>query len=124
MAGSLKFFEYTTDDDEVFAIFADESNVEAANGTGVDYTGTSTATYWLPRNVEPRYAVYSSADGTRNIKIPIMTTAIFSALLSTTPTITDPIAGTGTLTLSRLVPQIVKRLPKSADTGLIDGDAT
>lgn len=124
MAGSLKFFEYETDDAEIFAIFADESNVEAVNGTANDYTPTSTATYWLPRNVEPRYAVYSSADGNRNIKIPVLSPEIYADVLSTTPTITDPIAGTGTLTLSRLVPQIVKRLPRAVDTGLIDGDAT
>lgn len=125
MAGSLKYFIYTANDGEQFALLADESNVEATSGTTVDYLDATAIPYWLPPNVQPRSAVYSSADGTRNIVIPIMTQALFVGIQGgATPTITDPIAGTGDLTLTRLTPEIITRLPKGIDTGLLDGDAT
>lgn len=122
MAGSLKFFPYTTDLGDVFGIFADESNIEAIGGA--DYTGTPLIEYQLPRNVRPRYGVYSNADKTRNINIPIPTQAAFNTLATDTPTITDPIAGTGNLTLTRRVPERMRQMPIPEDTGLTDGDAT
>lgn len=123
MAGSLKYFQYTTDGGDIFALLADESNVEATGGSGSDYDVDATVEYHIPRNVKPRYAVYSNAAKTRNIKIPIMTAAGYNAL-APGGTITDPIAGTGTLVLTRKVPERIALLPIEADTGLTDGDAT
>lgn len=124
MAGSLKYFEYTADDDTVFALFGDESNIEAVNGTVPDYVGTSTARYTIPGNLQVRKAVYSNPDGTRTIEIPVLSQTIYDGVQANTPTILDPIAGSGNLTLTRLVPEIFSRVPKATDTGLIDGDAT
>lgn len=124
MAGSLKFFVYTTDLGDTFGLFADESNIEAVGGDGSDYTGTPAVSYQLPRNVRPRFAVYSNADKTRNINIPIPTQALYNTIQTDTPSITDPIAGTGTLTLTRKVPERMRLMPVAADTGLDDGDAT
>lgn len=125
MAGSLKYFEYTTDAADVFALLCDESNVEAisADLTG-DYDATSTVAYHLPGNIKPRYAVYSNAARTRNIKIPVLNPTEFANLETVFGSITDPIAGTGTLTLTRKVPEKMTLLPQAADTGLTDGDAT
>jgi len=90
MAGSLKWFVYTDDFGALYALFTDESNVETTN-TGGDYTGTPPLVDALPRNVKPRYAVYGTTDGTREIKIPILTPATYTNLSANTPTITDPI---------------------------------
>lgn len=124
MAGSLKFFVYETDLGDPFGLFADESNVEAIGGSSQDAGTVTVPTYQLPRNIRPRYAVYSNAAKTRNISIPIPTQALYNALQTATPTITDPIAGTGTLSLTRKVPERMRLMPIAADTGLDDGDAT
>lgn len=123
MAGSKKWFVYTTDQGDDFAILADESNTEALNAGTQDYASGVTITYSLPKNVRPRAAVYSNADGTRTIRCYALTQTIYNGALAGVPTITDPIAG-GTLSLSRLEPERIKLLPIAADTGLTDGDAT
>lgn len=123
MAGSLKWFQYTDDFGSLYAINADESNVEAINGTGVDYTGTPPLVDALPRNVSPRMAYYGTTDGLRTIAIPVMTQAIYTALNTTTPTIDDPITDGLTLVLLRIRPE-KRRLPIPNDTGLQDGDIT
>lgn len=123
MAGSLKFFNYVTDLGDTFGLFADESNIEAIDPTGSDYDGTPAVQYTLPRNVTPRYAVYSNAAKTRNIRVPIPTQALFNALATDNPTMADPI-DTGTLSLVRRVPERMRQMPVAADSGLDDGDAT
>lgn len=122
MAGSLKWVVYTDDFGTLYALFADESNIEATNAGG-DYTGSPVLIDAVPRNVTPRYAVYGSTDGTRSIKCPILTPADYIALATTHPTIPDPINSTLTLVLQRIRPEI-RRLPIPFDTGLQDGDIT
>lgn len=122
MAGSLKWFIYTTDTGADYALKLDESNVEAVNGGTQDFLNDSEVVYALPRNVKPRYALYESADGNRQIKCVALTTTIYNAVPSTVTSITDPIGG-GTLTLKRIRPEIIS-LPFGKDTGLTDGDAT
>jgi hypothetical protein len=124
MAGSKKWFEYTTDTSDIFAISLDESNTEAVNGAEGDYDGDSTAIYALPRNVSPRYAVYANSDRTRVIRCCVLTQAAFNTVQTNTPTITDPIAGTGNLSLIRKEPERIRLLPIAEDTGLTDGDPT
>lgn len=122
MAGSLKWFPYTDDNGSVWALYADESNVEAVN-PGIDYTGTPALVDAVPRNVKVRRAIYGTTDGLRSISIPVLTQAIYSALASTTPTIDDPITTGITLVLLRIRPEM-RRLPIPNDTGLQDGDIT
>lgn len=122
MAGSLKWFVYTDDNGSVYALNADESNVEAIN-TGGDYTGSPVLVDALPRNVRARYAVYGNAAGTRTISIPVLTQSAYTGLASAHPTIDDPIDDGGTLQLIRIRPE-VRRLPIPNDTGQTDGDAT
>ena len=124
MAGSKKYFVYTTDDGEDFALLADESNTEAVSGGTQDYADGVVIKYELPRNVRPRYAEYQNAAGTRKIKCYALTQTIYNGVVIGAPTITDPIAATGTLSLRRLVPERLRRLPIALDTGLTDGDAT
>lgn len=116
MAGSMKFFEYTTDSGDTFALFADESNVELAGGA-VDLGSGSIIQYELPRNVKPRYARFRSADGLVTRKCYLCTTG--SAI---NDPITDPVSGLS-LSLVAVVSEQTT-FPSGIDTGLLDGDAT
>lgn len=122
MAGSNKWFSYTSNDGTDWALFADESNVEGANG-GTGSGAPPNQLYKPPANLKPRYAVYGNAAGTRNIKVPILTETIYNAL-DAASTIPDQIAGTGTLSLIRKRPEIISPIPTAFDTGLNDGDNT
>jgi len=122
MAGSLKWFLYTTDNGETYALKADESNVEAVNGGTQDFLNDTEVIFAVPRNVKPRYALYTSADETRQIKCVCLTTTIYNGVPENVPTITDPIGG-GTLTLKRIRPEIIS-LPFGKDTGIKDADDT
>jgi hypothetical protein len=123
MAGSLKFFVYTSDAGPQYALKRDESNVEAVNGAVGDYPDSgSTVDLELPRNIKPRYATYVSTDGTVRRNIVVLTPALYAGLAGTTPTIVDDTSGL-TLTLKTQVGE-QRTLPFGADTGLIDGDAT
>lgn len=122
MAGSLKWFPYTDDFGSIYALFADESNVEAINGT-IDYTGTPPLVDAVPRNVKVRNASYGTTDGLRVINIPVLTPSIYAGLGAATPSIDDPIDDGITLVLLRIRPEL-RRLPIPNDTGLQDGDIT
>lgn len=123
MAGSIKWFEYTTDDGDVFAIKMDESNGEAVGNA--DYTAASTAVFALPRNVTPRKARYVSAD-TNYARLIAVTDADASA--GTLPaTIDAEISGSATpvtLSLASFDGEKFTAIPRAEDTGLLDGDTT
>ena len=121
MAGSLKWFVYTTDAGTDFALYRDESNLEAVNGATGDYAASETIVNALPRNIRPRVLVYENTAGTVRREIPALTTTIYNAA-TPAATITDQVSG-DTLALVRKVGEVI-RLPKAADTGLTDGDAT
>ena len=123
MAGSKKWFVYTTDFGSDFAILLDESNTEAVNAGTQDFPDDGPLVDALPRNIRPRRAVYANAAGTRVISCVCLTQAIYTGVVDNASSITDPIAGTGSLSLIRLEPE-KRRLPRGQDTGLTDGDAT
>lgn len=116
MVGSKKYFRYTTDAGDDFALLADESNTELAGG-GVDLTGATSALYELPKNVKPRYGRYSSADG-------LVVRKCYSCTVGATLTtpIIDPSSGLS-LELKAIVAEEI-RFPSGTDTGLLDGDAS
>ena len=124
MAGSKKYFVYTANDGTEFALLADESNTEALNAGTQDYADGVSVLYELPKNLQPRYAEYANAAKTRKIRCYALTAGIFTGAAVGVPTITDPIAGTGTLFLVKLQPERLKRLPIALDTGLTDGYPT
>lgn len=124
MAGSIKWFIYTDDAGSDWAIKRDESNTEAVNGSTQDLIDGANVPNAVPRNIVPRYVVYSNAARTRTIKVTVLTSAIFSGVINGgVPTIADPIAGTGTLGLVSIVGE-KRNFPIPLDTGLDDGDAT
>lgn len=123
MAGSKKYFVYTTNDGVDFALLADESNTEAVNGGTQDYADGVSIRYELPRNVKPRRLVYANPTGTRKITCYALTTTIFDGAPIAVGSIADPFQA-GVLTLVDQIPEERKRIPISIDTGLNDGDAS
>jgi hypothetical protein len=121
VAGSNKWFVYTADDGSDFALFRDESNMEAVNGGTQDYVPATAVVYALPRNVTPRRCNFSNSAGTVRRSVVALTQAIYNGILPNA-TLTDVVSGE-TLTLSSKDGERIK-LPKAADTGLTDGDAT
>ncbi len=125
MAGSRKYFIYQLNGGtQSFAVNIDESNTEAVMGAAGDYGATDTILNTLPRNIQPRRAVYRNAAGTRSISVVVLDDATYDAIASTDPTIDDPLQSGETLTLSRLEPERRTLTPTAIDTGLNDGDAT
>lgn len=124
MAGSLKWFVYTTDNGDDFAIRLDESNTEAVNGSQQDYVAGTAFRYNIPRNLRPRAAYYRSPDGVRTVKCIALTQSIYNGIPTAVTSITDPLPPNNTLNLIRIVPERISPLPFANDTGIDDGDAT
>lgn len=120
MAGSLRWFTYESDDGTDWALFGDESNIEAANGAAASAGPPANQLYKPPANLRVRFAVYGNAAGTRNLRVPILTQTVYNAL-SATDTIPDPI-GSGDLNFIRKRPEVISPSPTVFDTGLTDGD--
>lgn len=125
MAGSIKWFVYTTDAGDDYAIRLDESNTEAVNGQNQDFVSGLALKDAVPRNIKPREIFYTNAARTRTIRCVALTQTIYNgAIAGGVGTIPDPIAG-GNATLGLIRANGEKlRLPVPFDTGLDDGDAS
>ena len=123
MAGSLKWFEYATNDGQNFAVKMDESNGEAVGN--IDYSATSTAIFALPRNITPRRVRYTSSDG---LYARTVIVGVASASATTLPaTISAEVSGSATpvtLSLAGFKGEEFNAIPRAEDTGILDGDAT
>lgn len=122
MAGSIKTFEYTTNGGDVFAIRMDESNGEAVGNQ--DYTDASTAQFFLPRNIEARYATYGSSDALYTKRIVLTDPAASTATLPATISVQDGNGGSVTLSLTSITGERAKVIPRPEDTAILDGDPT
>lgn len=122
MAGSIKWFIYTTDDGDDFGIKLDESNTEDLNGGVQDFPNTPPTQLALPRNIKPRHVIYRNIDGTITRKVVALTPAIYSGAEANNPTMVDQVSGQ-TLSIRRKIGEVVS-LPFGQDTGLQDGDPT
>lgn len=121
MTGSLRWFTYVDDAGTDWALFGDESNIEAANSDTGSGGSPANQNYKYPSNLKPRFAVYGNSDGSRNIRVPILTQSEYNAL-DNTSTIPDVAGGSTPLRLVRKRPEIISPLPTAADTGQNDGD--
>ena len=78
MAGGRSDFSYTTDAGVVYALNQDTSNGNVAGnlaaGNGLDF---------IPRNIKPRFAMYSDQNGLRHRKVYPSTIALMIALPAT-----------------------------------------
>lgn len=124
MAGSIKWFKYTTDSGDDFAIKMDESNGELVGNPDFGPADQDSIIYALPRNVRPRAALYRSNDGTVSRRIVVCSA---TATVATIPTSFVVPAQDGNpaqvLQLQRFKGEEIGRI-SSVDTGLTDGDAT
>jgi len=120
MAGSRKWFVYTSDSGVDFAIERDESLTEAVNGGTQDYADGVSITAAVPRNLKPRTLTYETSDGRQSRTVVALTVNIFNGALAAVPSFSD--AG-ATFFLKRRVGETF-RLPFAIDTGLNDGDIT
>jgi hypothetical protein len=118
MAGSLKYFTYTADDGTKFAVFADESNIEAVNNGNVEAI-TPAAKYKLPGNLKPRCAAYENTDGTIRRKVIVLNEDALAAL-APGQSFSDQSSGVSVF-LRRIDGEAIQ-LPNLADTGLNDQD--
>lgn len=119
MAGSLKWFTYTDDRANDWALLADESNIESANAAAVQPI-TPAAEFKVPGNLRPRTAIFLDVSGLIRREIVILTSARAGALTAAT-TIVDQSSGE-TLNFKTLKGERLT-LPTLGDTGLLDGDA-
>lgn len=124
MAGSLRGFQYISDDGNSYRIVRDESNVEAVNSVSFTAQNTGSDLPTLPSGYEPRYALlYQVSNPNIKRKIAILRAADFQALTG---------ASTFSLQVVGVLPQLFKvssligerreRLTQG-DTGQTDGDS-
>lgn len=113
MAGSVRYYNYISDNGQTYAILADKSNIAAVNPSGAGTPGTL-PTITVPRNIRPRYALFSDASGLIRRRVPLLTPADVAALTAATSFV--PQGETVTVTVTAIRGEKVN-LPKLADTG-------
>lgn len=120
MAGSIKFFKYTTNGGTNFAIKMDESNGVAIGNT--DVVAADLPLQELPRNIIPRYVLYRSIDGLTTRRIPVTANNVDLTDLAATITVASPIVAAAGIVLQRqsLVGEIQKPVV-ALDTAQTDG---
>lgn len=127
MAGSLKYFVYTTDTNNDFGILQDEDWGELMSNP--DVATNPAGVYGLPRNLEPRYATYRSVSGKRSVRIVISDPAVSTDDLPSTLVVTpargesSDDADDNAMYLSALKGEQYTPII-AIDTGIQDGDAT
>lgn len=119
MAGSLKWFIYTDDRANDWALLADESNIEAVNAGAIQPI-TPAAQYKVPGNLRTRKATFQNATGLIRRDIVVLTAA-HAVTFTSASTIVDQSSGE-TLSFKSILGERLT-LPTLSDTGLLDGDA-
>lgn len=122
MAGSLKYFKYTTSGGTAYAIKMDESNGIAVGNT--DVVAADLPLVELPRNIKARYVLYRSADGLTTRKIPVTANNVDLTALPANFQVPSPIVGGAAITVVRqsLVGEIQRSI-SNLDSGQTDATA-
>lgn len=118
MAGSLRNFQYISDDGDVYLFRGDESNIEAINAATANIQIANVNAPGIPRNIKPRCLFYSNPERTRTLCGIASTVAVYNSPPNTIP---DPFNAGSDLTLIRKQPEKMRMYP-NFDTGLTDGD--
>lgn len=113
MSGSLRYYNYVSDNGTTYAILCDKSNTAAVNASAAGAPATLPSTT-VPRNIRPRYALFADTTGLIRRRVPILTAADLAALTPTSNFV--PQGETATVTITSIVGEKI-RLPKLADTG-------
>lgn len=126
MSGSLRWFRYVDDSGEPYAIFADESNTELVNPVAL--TGASVAGLQpLPKGIAPRYVTLQNDERTITRRAYVLTQERYGQINNALNFLLTPINFSGVSAdtpVSTILknPEIQRRIPRDADTGLNDGD--
>lgn len=126
MAGSRRWFPYTADNGNQYAILADESNTELVNLLA-DYQGSVAGLEPLPKGVTARFVTLANVSNTISRDCYILTPERYGALNNATNFLltASNFSGVATDTPTSIVlkqPEISRRQPRQGDTGLVDGD--
>lgn len=113
MSGSLRYYNYTSDNGGTYALFGDKSNIAAVNPSGASAPGTLPAIK-IPRNIKPRYALFSDSTGTIRRRVPLLTPADVAALTGNLSFV--PTGETATVVITAIRGEKVN-IPKLTDTG-------
>lgn len=120
--GSQRGFAYVDDDGAVYAIRADESNVEMVNTTAPTPPVGSEG---LPMSLHKRYIRLRSGDGSSKT-IPILTrlryTEIQIGQAFAAPAIGEENVALTSFVVTAKVPERIMRAVVAVDTGKTDGD--
>lgn len=122
MSGSLKTVVYSFDNGDPSCIKVDESNIEMIMGAQVPANG---AYRRPPQGFKPRYVVVESQDGLVKRTIPVLTLARYLELTGSTSLVLGAVDSDSALQVrvTRKKGEVQRNLPKSFDTGRLDGDA-
>lgn len=112
MSGSNRYFNYVSDNGQTYAIYGDKSNIQAVNPSGA--TVGTLPTVKIPRNITPRYALFSDTTGLIRRKVPLLRATDVAALNASTAFV--PTGETATVTITAIRGEKIN-IPKLADTG-------
>lgn len=121
--GSQRSFAYTDDGGNVFAIRADESNVELVNNTNGTFAPAGSTS--PPKDLRLRYVLLRGSNGSTK-KVPVLSPTIYNDI-TISQSFAAPAVGeenpTGTaFVVVQKIPERILRRPVSIDTGKNDGD--
>ncbi len=113
MSGSIRWYVYTSANGIDYAIQADKSNIAAVNPSGAAAPATLPQAA-VPRNIKPRYALFSDITGTIKRKVVLLKQSDVAAL---SPTLSfTPTGETAAVQISYVRGESIS-LPKLTDTG-------
>lgn len=122
--GSMRNFPYTDDDGQVWAIKADESNIEMCN-SGADTLTVPAGTRRLPPDIKRRFIKLVADDQTTKT-VPILTRALFIAISNgqtfAAPSVGEESAATTPFVVTFRKPETYRNEAFVFDTGKVDGD--
>jgi len=112
MSGSLSYQTYQSDNGQSYAILVDKSNALAVNASAVA-TPASLPTITLPRNIKPRYVLFTDETSTIKRKVVLLKPSDVVAIVATSSFV--PGGETSTVRVSYMQGESI-RLPKLVDT--------
>lgn len=121
--GSQRSFAYTDDGGTVYAIRADESNVELINGTSSAFAPAGSTS--PPKDLKIRYVVLRGANSSTK-KVPVLSPTIYNGISISqafaAPSIGEENPANTEFRVVQKIPERILRRPVSIDTGKNDGD--
>lgn len=126
MSGSIRWFAYQDDSDVSYAIRADESNTELVN-LAPETSASVAGLIPLPKGVTPRSVTLEDSSGDISRTCYVLTPQRYAALnnainFQLTPANFSGVSVATEVSVVRKNPEIARRQPRVADSGLNDGD--